>query len=190
MRINTYLAVVAVIVVAAGLAGQVRSVQAQSLGDLARTEEERRKDIKVPAKVITNKDLGVVPGPPIGSVSSAAGTEAAKDSAQAQDDKDKGKDKDGPVKDQAYWAGRKKDLQDKLEQDQSFADALQSKINGLTADFAARDDPAQRAIIERDRQKALADLERVKKSAETDKKALADLDETARKAGVPPGWLR
>ena len=86
MRINTYLAVVAVIVVAAGLAGQVRSVQAQSLGDLARTEEERRKDIKVPAKVITNKDLGVVPGPPIGSVSSAAGTEAAKDSAQAQDD--------------------------------------------------------------------------------------------------------
>jgi hypothetical protein len=186
MRLNTYLAL---IVVAAGLAGQVRPVQAQSLGDLARAEEERRKDVKVPAKVITDKDLKAVPAPAPGSVSSAPSTEAAKDTAQAQDDKDKAKDK-GTPKDQAYWAGRKKDLQDKLESDQTFADALQSKINGLTAEFSARDDPAQRAVIERNRQKALADLDRLQKSVVAGKKALTDLDEEARKAGVPPGWLR
>ena len=183
----------AVVVVAAGLAGQVRPVRAQSLGDLARAEEERRKDIKAPAKVITNKDLSAVPGPPPGSVSSspaAPTTEAAKDTPQAQDDKDKGKDKDTTPKGQAYWAGRRKDLQDKLDQDQTFADALQTKINSLTADFSARDDPAQRAIIERNRQKALADLDRVQKSVVAGKKALTDLDEEARKAGVPPGWLR
>lgn len=193
MRINICLAVV---VVVAGLAGGVRLVQAQSLGDLARTEEERRKDIKAPAKVITNKDLTAVPGPSPDSVSSspaAPAPEAAKDTSKAQDDKDKadkGKDKDTPPKGQAYWAGRKKGLQDKLDQDQTFADALQSKINALTTDFSARDDPAQRAIIARDRQKALADLDRLQKSVVADKTALADLDEEARKAGVPPGWLR
>ena len=130
-----------------------------------------------------------MPGPAPGSVSSAPSTEAAKDTTQAQDDKDKAKDK-GTPKDQAYWAGRKKDLQDKLGQDQTFAEALQSRINALTADFSARADPVQRAGIERDRQKALGDLDRLRKSVQDGKKALADLDEEARKAGVPPGWLR
>ncbi len=190
MRLITYLAPVVVVV---GLAGVVRPVQAQSLADLARAEEERRKDVKVPAKVITDKDLKAVPGPPPGVVSSTPSTEAAKDATatQAQDDKDKeDKEKDKASKGQAYWAGRKKELQDKFEQDRRFADALQSRINALTADFTARDDPAQRRLIEVDRQKALADLGRLQTSVEAGKKALADLDEEARKAGVPPGWLR
>ena len=68
--------------------------------------------------------------------------------------------------------------------------ALQSQINGLTADFAARDDPAQRAKVGTDRQKALTELDRVKKEIQQHTKALADLQEEARRAGVPPGWLR
>jgi hypothetical protein len=187
MRPNTFLALV---VVVAGLAGLVRPVQAQSLADVARAEEERRKDVKVPAKVITDKDLKAVPGPTPGTVPSAPSTEA-KDATQAQDDKDKEKDKGGTTqKGQAYWAGRKKDLQEKVDQDQRFADALQSRINALTADFTARDDPAQRRLIELDRQKALADLDALRKSVEAGKKALTDFDEEARRAGVPPGWLR
>jgi hypothetical protein len=187
MRLNTCLAVVVVVV---GLAGEVRPVHAQSLGDVARTEEERRKDVKTPAKVITNKDLSAVPGPSPGSVSSAPATDAAKDTAKAQGDKDKAKEKDTPQKDQAYWVGRKKGLQDKLAQDQTLTDAMQSRINALTADFAARGDPVQRSAIERDRQRALSELDRLQKSIVDGKKALADLDEEARKAGVPPGWLR
>ena len=81
-------------------------------------------------------------------------------------------------------------MQSQLDSDQTLADALQTRINALTADFASRDDPIQRAGIERDRQKALSELERLKKSVVDGKKALADLDEEARKAGVPPGWLR
>ena len=68
--------------------------------------------------------------------------------------------------------------------------ALQSQINGLTADFAARDDPAQRSKVAADRQRALTELDRVKKEIQQHTKALADLQEEARKAGVPPGWLR
>jgi chromosome segregation ATPase len=85
---------------------------------------------------------------------------------------------------------RAEDLQSKLDTDQTLADALQSRINALNTDFVNRDDPVQRAGIDRDRQKANSELDRVKKSLQDGKKALADLDEEARKAGVPAGWLR
>ena len=182
-------------VAVAGLAGTVHPIQAQALGDVARKEEARRKDIKAPAKVYTNKDLGAPgPEPSIASSSPAAPAEAAKDAAKPPDDKDKGKekgkDKDTPQKDQAYWSGRRKELQTKLDSDQTLSEAVQSRINALTADFSSRADPVQRAGIERDRLKAIGELDRLRKSVQDGKKALTDLDDDARKAGVPPGWLR
>ena len=54
-----------------------------------------------------------------------------------------------------------------------MVDALQTRINALTADFVNRDDPAQRAVIERDRQKNIAELNRLKQTIQDDKKALA-----------------
>jgi hypothetical protein len=174
----------------AGLGSTVYPLCAQGLGDVARQEEERRKDIKKPAKVYTNKDLGSVPESASAGTLSSPGPAADASKAPAKTDADD-KDKDkGPKKDQAYWGGRKKELQTRLDTDQTMSDALQSRINALTTDFVNRDDPIQRAGIEKDRQKAMAELERVKKSILDGKKALADLDEEARKAGVPPGWLR
>ncbi len=83
-----------------------------------------------------------------------------------------------------------KSAQEVLDRDSTFADALQSRIAALTTDFVNRDDPAQRSTIDRDRQKAIAELERLKKKVIEDKKAISDLEEEARRAGVPPGWLR
>ena len=191
MRLSSQNCVVAVLAFLA-LSGSAYPVKAQVLGDVARKEEERRKDIKAPAKVYTNKDLGSVPDAPSGTFSSpaasgSAATEAPKGTASAKSDDAKDK---GPAKDQAYWSGRKKDLQTKLDSDQTLADALQSRINALNTDFVNRDDPVQRAGIDRDRQKANSELERLKKSVQDGKKALSDLDEEARKAGVPAGWLR
>jgi len=191
MRLSSQNCVVAALAFIA-LAGSAYPVKAQGLGDVARKEEERRKDIKAPAKVYTNKDLGAVPDAPSGTFSSptasgSASTEAPKDASSAKSDDAKDK---GPTKDQAYWSGRKKDLQTKLDSDQTLADALQSRINALNTDFVNRDDPVQRAGIDRDRQKANSELDRLKKSVQDGKKALSDLDEEARKAGVPAGWLR
>ena len=68
---------------------------------------------------------------------------------------------------------------------------MQTRINALTTDFVNRDDPAQRAVIERNRQKALAELAQPdEERLPDDKKAIADFEEEARRAGVPPGWLR
>ncbi len=166
---------------------------AQSLGDVARQEEERRKDVKSTSKVYTNKDLGApissatpedVPKTPSEPASTSASTDKPKEAS-----KDAAKE-DGTAKDQKYWSSRKKELATKLERDRVLADAMQSRINALTADFAARSDPAQRAVIEADRNRALGELDTLQKSIKDDRKALADFDEEARKAAVPPGWLR
>jgi len=79
---------------------------------------------------------------------------------------------------------------DSIDRAKLFADSLQSRINGLTAEFSAKDDPAQRNTVAADRQKALTELDRVKKEIQQKTKDLADLQEEARKSGVPPGWLR
>jgi hypothetical protein len=188
MRI-TFCAAVLILV---GSAGAVRP-SAQSLGDVARKEEERRKEVKQPAKVYTNKDLGApIQGGTTDSASTLApGTPSDTSSAAARagDDKAAGGD-GGTAKDQAYWSNRKKTLQGTLTRSQTQADAMQSRINGLAADFAGRDDPFQRASIERDRQRALSELARLQQDIKDTQKALTDLDEEARKAGVPPGWLR
>jgi hypothetical protein len=179
----------AVAAVACG-APEAAQLTQQPLGDVARQEEARRKEIKQPAKVITNKDLGDVPFGPPPAAADEAKTGAAGAPAPAEGAKDaKDTSKDKP-RDQAYWSSRMKDLSTQLGRDQTFADALQSRINALTADFSSRSDPVQRDQIGRDRQKALDELDRLKKTIQLDKKALADLQEEARRAAVPPGWLR
>jgi hypothetical protein len=164
-------------------------VRAQSLADVARQEEARRKDIKRPAKVIRNQDLkpGLQPFSEPAPLSTDAAAEAAKGGDKAAAGGDAAKD---PQKDQKFWADRKKTLQQNLDRDSGYAEALQVRINALTTDFVNRDDPVQKAKIEQDRTKALAELERLKKAIEDDKKALVTLEDEARKAGVPPGWIR
>jgi hypothetical protein len=182
---------VAFVVLLAGIGVGIRPVAAQSLADVAKKEEERRKTVPAPAKVYTNKDLTAAPaGSTPAAPASAAATPAKAPDAADKAAKDK-ETKDGePAKDQAYWAARLKTLRTKLERDTSFADALQTKVNSLSTDFVNRDDPAQRAVVERERQKALSELGRLKQDVAAGKKAIADLQEEARRAGVPPGWLR
>jgi hypothetical protein len=170
------------------LSGTASALFAQSLADVAKKEEERRKAVKETGKTYTNSDLKGVPPATGQSTTPAdaakpAAVDADKDKKDAAGQKDKSKDKD-------YWAGRMKELRGQLERDQTYADALQSRINQLTTDFVARDDPAQRAVIARDKQKAIEELNRLKQTIVDEKKAISDLEDEARRAGVPPGWLR
>jgi hypothetical protein len=174
----------AAVVSTAALVGASAPLFAQSLGDVARKEEARRQTVKEPGKVYTNKDLGnVAPASPAPPPDASNPPPASADAKAAEKDKT-------PVKDQAYWGSQVKTLQAQADRDQTYADAMQSRINALTADFAARADPAQRALIGSDRQKAVAELDRLTLAIVKDKKAIADLQEEARRAGVPAGWLR
>jgi hypothetical protein len=171
-----------VVVVAALLLAVAAPICAQSLAAVAKKEEDRRKNIKEPAKVYTNKDLR--PAPPGSVLAPDASGTAAK-----EPDKDAA-GKDAAGKDAAYWHEKMLALQTQADRDQTYLDAVQTRVNALTADFVNRDDPAQKAVIERERQRNLAELERLKKAIVDDKKAITGLEDEARRAGVPPGWLR
>jgi hypothetical protein len=159
----------------------------QSLGDVAKKAESSRKTVAKPGKVYTNEDLGpngTGTNPPA-QTTPAASTPPAGTQAKPEE-----KPSDEPKKDEAYWRGRVAQLRDNLQRAKMFQEALQTRINSLSADFVSRDDPAQRSVVASDRQKALAELERVKKEIKDFEKQLTDLEDEARRAGVPPGWLR
>lgn len=179
----------------------VASVSAQSLADVARKETERRQGVKdVGGKTWTNQDLKPVAAAPVEAAvpePDAAVPPKTEAEVPAADGKTPLKPEGGAktedkaeVKDQDYWAKRMADLKTQLERDETFRDALQSRIDSLTSDFVNRDDPAQRAQIADSRQKALSELDRVKKAIEQGKRAIPELEEEARREGVPAGWLR
>jgi hypothetical protein len=167
-------------------------VGAQSLGELAKKEQERRKTAAPAKKVYTNDDLKKIEPPP-GGVTPAdpakPGDPAAKP-ADAAKTGDAAKTDDKPAAGEAEWRARMNLARDTVRRSELFRDSLQSRINGLTADFTARDDPFQRAQIADARQKALDELAQVNKDIESGKKAITDIEEEARRASVPPGWIR
>lgn len=188
---------------AAGLAS------AQTLGEVARTEQERRKSVGKAGKVYTNESLKPEPlpsQPPASLVAGSLGTlaqgavtsttgapgavsgggaTAASSPATAA----------GPAASsmpttEAGWRARMVELRGNVVRQQVLGDALQSRINAALLDFVNRDDPAQRAVIEQDRNRAIAELERVKLDLKAAQQAVGDLEEQARRLNVPPGWLR
>ena len=176
---------------------------AQGLADVARAEEARRKAVKGQVKVYTNETLrgsdgGDAPAPPAEptAASPTAGTPAAAAAGgAAQPGSSQGakpappKPADGP-KDEKYWRERIGAARDALSRSQTFAEALQTQINGLYTEFVNMSDPAQRAVIEKKRLAAIAEQDRVKADTVRQTKALADIEDEARRANVPAGWLR
>lgn len=175
------------------------AVLAQSLADAARKEEQRRQGVKTPGKTLTNKDLKAAPPSsadrvaPTPADAAATSTPSASDAPSAAGSKtdEKPAQASGEGKrDQKYWSGRMTGLQEQVRRDNVLAEAMQSRINALTTDFVNRDDPAQRNVIAKDRQTSVEELARLKKSVADGTKAISDLEDEARRAGVPAGWLR
>jgi hypothetical protein len=164
-------------------------LSSQGLAAIAKKEEERRKNVKAAGKVYTNDnlttDITSPAPPPTNATASEPSTQVPSLNLPAG-----GATPDPSAKDEAYWRSRISDARSALERSRIFADALQSRINALTTDIVNRSDPAQRAQLELERQRALAELDRVKKEIADQTKAISDIEEEARKAGVPPGWLR
>lgn len=171
------------------------AVSAQTLGDVARQEEARRKTVKAPAKVYTNDNLRADPSSPRPAVagtpeSPAPSAGAAASTAASQKAAAPAPAADAGAKDETYWKKRVAVARDAVERAKLFAEALQTRINSLSNDWAARDDPYQREKIGADRDKTLAELARVQKEIEDGTKAIADIQEEARKTGAPAGWVR
>jgi len=186
---------IVVISVTAGVlwhAGAAAPLSAQgSLADVAKKEQERRKTVKTPSKVLTNKDLAPAPAvtaPPAAPADATA--PAAADGTKPATPAEGEKKAEEPAKDQAYWSKRATDLQNALSRNETFAVALQSRINALANEYTNQGDGVRQQAIAVERQKALADLDSLNKEIADGRKAITDLQEEARRSGVPAGWLR
>ena len=189
------------------------------LGSVAKKEAERRKTAPS-GKVYTNDSLSPAPEPssrpatsgsdavPPASSSSDTDKSATDKSDKSATDKSTAEksaadatDKAAPAKqvsadpaerkkEEAEWRERIKNEREALDRAKSYADALQIKINSLNTDFVNRDDPVQRAAIAAERDKSLAEMDRLKKEIAEHTKKIATIQQDARQAGAPPGWVR
>ena len=170
------------------------AADAQSLADVARREAERRKGLGASGKIYTNDSLRNEPAPTVPETAPPPPADGAPTdpAAPGAPPAAPGTPGDAPPAPQteADWRKRVATIRDSIARLQTFSEALQSRVNALTADFVNRDDPAQRDVIAADRQKALAELDRVKQEIAQQQKALVALQDEARRAGVPAGWVR
>ncbi len=92
--------------------------------------------------------------------------------------------------DEKAWRDKMSGARQSLERNEGLVDAMQSRVNSLQTDVVNRDDPAQQAQLRQQLSKALSELDRLKKVVDGDRKAITDIQNEARKQGVPPGWVR
>jgi hypothetical protein len=175
------------------LASSLGVCSAQSLGEIAKKAAAEKaakaaaeKDAKAPApKVFTEKDLKPDPTAPAAkpdapapaSTKTADGTKDAKPEA-AKD----------AAKDETYWKGRMRTLQTKLADDE--ADLKDAKTHVIDVESFTRPDGTMTSTIANNLLKAQARRDTAIATVASDKRAIFNLEEEARKAGVPPGWLR
>ena len=190
------IAITVLLVASSGAAFAQSTSQTVSLADVARAEEARRKTAKKATRVLTNTSLtpvveSSIPAPPSPAPAASGATNATPGVPTTTIPGDKVEPvSPGAMKDQAHWAGRMSQARTDLSRTQMFADSLQTKINSLRTDFVNRDNRVEREKIQQDLNTALAELERLKKEVDTRMKAITAIEDEARRANVPSGWLR
>jgi hypothetical protein len=163
---------------------------APSLGDLARREALRRDMTPKSTHTLVNDDLpsGMLPAVYVPVSTTQPGEE--KPPVTTEPPAAGGGPDQGTKRDEKWWHDQMAQARQALDRDRMMAEAMQGRINSLTTDFVNRDDPAQRAVVETNRQKALAELDRLQKQIVADEKAIAGIQQDAHRQGVPPGWIR
>ena len=93
-------------------------------------------------------------------------------------------------KTEAYWRSRSTAVQQSLARTKVLLEAMQSRINALNAEALAADDPGRQAALHADLTTATGEMARLKQESEKLNKDFAAIQDEARRANVPPGWLR
>ncbi len=151
------------------------------LVELSKKEKERRRRIKT-TKVITNADLGKAPRPSV--ITKRAKSFLPRVSGgESEGEK-------SPKKKREWWISRKRKLEEKIASLKRKIQELQQKVNSLSTNFLIEQRPIAQQKVKSALEKAKGQLEAAKRELAQAKKALDKLYEEARKAGIPPGWLR
>jgi hypothetical protein len=163
-----------------------------TVGELAQREALRRALTVESTGVYTNDSLPYMP-PPVMADAPAAVEPLPELMAIAPPPPPPGTEPPAEpeeTRDQAWWSNRIESARAALDRDQVLADAMQSRVGSLQTDIVNRDDPAQRALLQLQLQRALNETARLAKQIELDEQAIKDIQDEARKQRVPPGWVR
>jgi hypothetical protein len=172
-------------------------VYSQSLAELAKKENERRKEI-TNDRVITKeeadkyrtdsgKSADVKDQSSVADVSEA---EKSDSETQAQSDKinpDEPVDFEG--RPESYWRKTMAEARQKVHDLENEANVLILKQNSLQNEFYREDDGFKREGIQREIQKTYYEQDLNKDNLQKAKAALQDLENEARKSGALPGWI-
>jgi TolA-binding protein len=157
----------------------------RSLAEASAREAFRRSTAPKTKVVLTNAGLpqsalvsGAVVTPPAAVPASDAASVKPTESAATE--------KHG----EEWWRKRVTSAREQLRINQQSAEDLQTRINALQRDVVNRDNPQQAAKLREDLQKAITTLEATKKQIEADQKAIVGIQDEARRADVPAGWVR
>jgi hypothetical protein len=170
-------------VVAGVLVAGVATSSAQSLADVARKEEARRQNIAKPSKVYTDEDVQkyapVSPGAQVAATTVTALDANGKPVGQQAA-------AEGLPADEAGWRARLQNARDGMDRDKLLLSALEQQARtaahraGTPEGEEKADDGSARAV----------EIKRLKAEMDAYRATLANAEEDARKAGVPPGWVR
>lgn len=169
------------------VAGLSSAARAQSLADVAKKTAEQRKDqdaSRAP-KVYSNKDLKDAPGVTVAGTTTPPPPIAVEDEAARQADY-----KVIAKKDEAYWKARMQALQEAIETDELQLAAMAARVRTLTADLNNSLTVSERTVLRREREEAATEATRLRAVVLADRRNITRAEEEARRANVPPGWLR
>ena len=170
-------------------------------------EEERKKKEKKSKYVVTNDNLDKieVPKKPYGFIKvkdkdeskktledqSIASTEGNSPDQEGKSGAEAGSAAEASQRDKReYWQDQKRTLLIQINDLKVSIDKNQTELNSKEYQWSAIDDP----IKSNEAREKVEELKKLipeqKNELETLEKKLEDLEERARKEGIPPGWLR
>lgn len=157
---------------------------------LKKKEEERRKKLKKPKHAVNNTNINTIKVPirkySFIQMEPVESDEQDKDKSKTKEKKKKPID---PKKTRKYWQDLKNKLEHDLDELKKRVRDDQLRLNQMYTDYYSSSLPSQREI--KDRINILSDLlERKKLMLKNLQKEMDSLADKARKAGVPPGWIR
>ena len=156
---------------------------------LKKQEDERRKKIAKSKLAVNDNNVNSISagGKKYGFVQMESDEPLAEETAGPTPEKDNSGD---VTKQPDFWKKQQSDLEERIAKLKEDIDREQAELNKLWSDFYIKNIPAEQDAIRVQISQITNQIEQKKLFLSQSENQLEDLFERARKAGVPPGWLR
>ena len=179
---------------------RLSSAYAQSLGELAKKEKERREKATDVSKVFTNYDLSKFKNAPVATgvlsprpaeqkpAKETTGVEATSAAAgAAKENSDEPVDLQG--RPESFWRQTLGEARQRVTELENEHAVLVLRINELRRRFFSTDDGFRRQAVQWELQKTVIQRDLDKEELEKAKARLEELEKEARRSGALPGWI-